>query len=382
MPELLLPSLEIQNFRAFEHLHIERLGRVNLITGKNNVGKTSLLEALYLYAHGGAPYRLRDLLAARQELNIDSPAVRRAMRDLGEKHDYLANIRYLFHGRKEIHKVVNPIIIGPADQSESLLSLKIEWFQEVAGAGTGGLGSPAHRLEQVPVEDRTTNAGAVPYVISRMGEQLPFQASLEQVLDGYTNMFFRSVGWPCEYVKPNGLSNTEVGTFWDRVSLTPDEDTVIAALKIISPDVERISIVADQHAASERVPVIRMRGETERIPLRSLGDGINRLLGIILALIYSDGGIFLVDEVETGLHYSMMPDVWRLIFQVAQQLDVQVFATTHSWDCIEAFERAARGNADADGELIHLVNKEDKLFAVIYDDEELQIVTRESIEVR
>jgi AAA15 family ATPase/GTPase len=77
-----------------------------------------------------------------------------------------------------------------------------------------------------------------------------------------------------------------------------------------------------------------------------------------------------------------MSDVWKLIFQVAARLNVQVFATTHNWDCIEAFERAARENENANGELIHLMSKNDKVFAVLYDEQELSIVTQEMIEVR
>ena len=44
MGKLLLDSLEIQNFRGFHHLQIEKLGRANWIVGENNIGKSSLLE--------------------------------------------------------------------------------------------------------------------------------------------------------------------------------------------------------------------------------------------------------------------------------------------------------------------------------------------------
>src|SRR5713101_5648263 len=70
--KLRLPSLEIHNFRAFDHLQIETLGRVNLITGQNNVGKTSVLEAVYLYARGGAGLPLYELLGSRDEFAGDA----------------------------------------------------------------------------------------------------------------------------------------------------------------------------------------------------------------------------------------------------------------------------------------------------------------------
>lgn len=74
----------------------------------------------------------------------------------------------------------------------------------------------------------------------------------------------------------------------------------------------------------------------QRIPVGSMGDGIWRLLGITLAMVQARGGVLLVDEIDTGLHYSVLVDMWRLVLETARSLDVQVFATTHSRDCYEA----------------------------------------------
>jgi len=70
MGNLILDSLEIRNFRGFQHLTIERLGRVNLIVGRNNIGKSNLLEALQLYASKGSLDLVWDILRARDELRV------------------------------------------------------------------------------------------------------------------------------------------------------------------------------------------------------------------------------------------------------------------------------------------------------------------------
>jgi hypothetical protein len=102
---LRLPNLEIRNFRAFDHLRIEALGRVNLITGQNNVGKTSVLEAVYLFARGGAGLPLYEILCSRDEFAGDSG---RELPDESwppssdrELTVYPLTIRHLFHGRKD-----------------------------------------------------------------------------------------------------------------------------------------------------------------------------------------------------------------------------------------------------------------------------------------
>ena len=113
-----------------------------------------------------------------------------------------------------------------------------------------------------------------------------------------------------------------------------------------------------------------------------MGEGMNRMFGIALALVNAKDGMLLIDEVDTGLHYSVLPDLWKLIFEVAHRLNVQVFATSHSWDCIQAFQQAAEANKDEEGVLVRLENRKEGVGAVTFDESELAIVTREQIEVR
>jgi AAA15 family ATPase/GTPase len=82
----------------------------------------------------------------------------------------------------------------------------------------------------------------------------------------------------------------------------------------------------------------------QRIPIGSMGDGIWRLLGVALALVSAREGVLLVDEIDTGLHYSVLVDMWRLVFETARSLEVQVFATTHSRDCYEALAAVTEAN--------------------------------------
>jgi AAA15 family ATPase/GTPase len=107
-----------------------------------------------------------------------------------------------------------------------------------------------------------------------------------------------------------------------------------------------------------------------------------RALGISLALVNAKDGILLIDEFENGLYYSVQPDLWRLIFRVASRLNVQVFAITHSWDCIEAFQQASRSEQEVEGLLIRLESKKGSIVATLFDERQLGIATREHIEVR
>lgn len=113
-----------------------------------------------------------------------------------------------------------------------------------------------------------------------------------------------------------------------------------------------------------------------------MGDGVNRILGMILSLVSARNGLLLIDEVENGVHYSVQGKLWELIFREAHRLNVQVFATTHSWDCIEAFQQAAQEDEHEEAALVRLNANEDRVSATIFSEQELSVVTRQQIEVR
>jgi predicted ATPase len=81
--------------------------------------------------------------------------------------------------------------------------------------------------------------------------------------------------------------------------------------------------------------VVGVKGQESTLPLGSMGDGMRRLMALATALAFTRSGCLFVDEIDTGLHYSIMPDMWKLVVSRAVASNTQVFATTHSWDCIE-----------------------------------------------
>ena len=89
-----------------------------------------------------------------------------------------------------------------------------------------------------------------------------------------------------------------------------------------------------------------------------------------------------IDEAENGIHHSVQHNYWRMVLQTAQENNVQVFATTHSWDCVSGFAQAATELEDAEGVLVRLERENGAIRAVEYSREELQIASEQGIEVR
>jgi predicted ATPase len=184
------------------------------------------------------------------------------------------------------------------------------------------------------------------------------------------------------FVKATGVENARILRLWRNVHLFPLEDEVRAALQIVVPDVDRVSVTIDEETRPGPVPIVKLRDSDRPFPLRTMGDGMVRLFGIALALVNAKDGFLMIDEVENGLHYSVQPDVWRRIFRLASRLNVQVFATTHSWDCITGFQKAAAEAEGEDGVLVRLEEKQGKIVATCFDEGDLAVITQNDLEAR
>jgi ABC-type branched-subunit amino acid transport system ATPase component len=375
--ELHLNSLEIQNFRPFQHLKIERLGRVNLIVGKNSVGKSSVLDAINLYAQRGSPLLLQLILKKHKELNFTR------LRDTWDNiwgstvNIQLAALKDLFFGRKlDLKTLPITLHIGEVGTVQKQINIELGMYSLEETEDFGGK-SRLLSLDGILTADNPRLAFSVQY-----GTDEPRISRLDKIRD--FDIYDESPSASSIFVATGGLSETLIGDLWKAIALTDAEENVVKALQIIHPDVERVAVITRDgyKPESEYEVIVKVKGLNERLSLGSLGDGMNRIFGITLALVNSANDFLLIDEIENGLHYSVQLEVWKLIFEVARRLNVQVFATTHNWDCIEAFQEAAAADQQSEGMLIRLENKAGRMVTTLFDEDELAIVTREQIEVR
>lgn len=377
-----IDSLNIEGFRAFRSLKIPDLGQINLITGGNNTGKSSLLESLRILASDANPSILHNILTYRDEYEGKG-----GDEFTGTQH--LSRLCTLFNGFPEISEdpesIPDPIVIS-ADRSphNMKLSMRIGWAStkyNSDGSVRLAFAENAHsdelESELVPVLRVEANACSRLYRLDsfsrlylRDSERGEFQVSHASGARG-----------PCVAVGPTVDGRTSIwGNLWDRIALSKAEEHVVEALQLIEPTIAAVSMVGDQSAGGRAV-IVRSGKIGRPVPLRTFGDGLSRLFGMILFLVNAGGGLLLIEEFENGIHYSVQIDVWRMIFRLAHKLEIQVFATTHSWDAIEAFQLAA-SESQTKGALVRLIRRDDRTISTVFPEDELAVVTRRKIEVR
>ncbi len=384
MPDtLLLDSLQVRGFRAFRDLQIPHLGVVNLIVGKNNVGKSSLLEALRLYAENGSPSLIRELLVTRQESRevIHSSQVFSAS-EFDDEDEPFQSIKYLFYGRPDIIDHLKPILIGPINSSSKTLSILVEIYEGLDRNRDRNLDQPTLPLMDLPdaIVEIPYSTVTLPFLVVQGANY----AAKRYRLDPFFRFGLRTASRDTSqvFIGANGLDTRRIGDLWNEMATAGLEDAVLSALQIIAPEVQRISLRVDQRGRREHIPIVKIAEAARLIPLRSMGDGMVRMFGIALALVSARNGMLLIDEIESGLHYSVQADMWRLIFGAAQRFNIQVFATTHSLDCIRGFRKAAIEDTQTEGVLIRLQRKRDDITATAFNEEEVAIATSNGIEVR
>lgn len=371
MSPLKLQSLSIKNYRSLRDISVERIGRLNLITGPNNAGKTSLLEVIRIWAARSDISTLTGIIDARDESRLPVQEIDNPHKD----ENYLLGCLCLFAGYPTLEDSVQlPILItdGKADLEIFVDEQKIDWPSISGVEVQGDIGKATLWSLNVSAEDQPTRSFPI---FSTYSVSEPLGNPRHLLMNGTTST-------PCLSISSgsvNGIIGSDTAKLWDAIALTDREEAVLRGLRIIEPRIVRLNYIHGERG--NRIPVVRLLGIDRPVPLRSLGDGVTRLFQILLALANAAGGFLTVDEFENGLHYSIQEASWRVVLELARELDVQVFATTHSNDSVEAFEQVSEAAAD-DMVLIRLVRDSGTVRAETLGSEKLALRLELGQEVR
>ena len=380
MTDLFIPELTIEGFRGIRKLSLCNLGRVTLLGGKNSVGKSTVLEALQIFTSRGGDEQTFNILQSREELILG----------IDEDGDEILHPDFSTLFNESLFEESgnkNPLIRIFAGNNKYKLSLEL-------------INVDAEHIQHIPEASSEVKALKVTCgeesrikVIGEMKKDKPFLWFDRRPRSTNT----APKNWPdpilYRFLGPGTQSNDFITNLWDTLAFTPEERFVIETLRLIAgEELEGITSIGggfvvfprrrirELSDGSRRI-IAKMKSLDHPIPLKRLGDGVQRLLGIALALAFCRNGILLIDEVENGIHHSLQADLWRMLFRAAKKGNVQVFATTHSMDCIKGFAKAANESPEV-GSYYRLESDTEEVYPIQYTEEDLKIVEEQGMEVR
>lgn len=364
-------SFNINNFRCFEKLELSSLERINLIVGKNNVGKTALLEALFLHCGSvnpelalrinvfrGLELKKIDLTpwtetpwdslfynfntAGSIELTGENSKLGQRRLKIKILKDYSELKKLAYSLTRQVSKTKEEPDTYGAQMGRTEIAKVLEFSYEQNGSSTTTymiIDPQGARLEPLPPPP-------------------PFQA------------FFQA-----SKIK---IPHIEEAERFGQLEIKGKSDILIETLRIIEPGLKRIFVVV---MGGE--PILHGDvGAGRPIPLPLMGEGMVKLTNIILHIGNAPDGVVLIDEIDNGLHHSVLEKVWTAAAEAAREFNVQLFATTHSFECIVAAHEAFSKSKNYDFKLIRLEKVDNAIRAVAYDRDTLETAISSELEVR
>ena len=358
----MLADLRIQNYRLFEDLTVKGLRRINLFVGKNNSGKSTVLEAVTLLAAGHSP---TIFIRLNQE---------RAIRDPADEYAFQKYIQCFFHDLESSRELV--VSASGMDRKTLTVKAKVERRPTTTVPANQSSTQPIAdmRHEMLVLRQEGECGGHVMGSASFVGDDILFKTQES------TNP-----PPPPPYVVQYIPANVDLrGSEVDLLSgLRRDKraDVILDVLRRVEPRIRAVPEVLMDNGFPN---VFCDIGIDRLVPLGLMGQGLVRTLRLALVMerasFSEDGRLVIIDEVENGIHHEAMVDHWKAIDEAARRHNTQVFATTHSYECLQSASDAVR-NGDL---AIHRLEIDDnrKIRCVTMDPEAVEATMHHGFEVR
>ncbi len=352
----MMTSMHIKNFKCFKDFEVKDLGRVNLIGGQNNIGKTALLEALWLF-FGFPKYGLTRISASRyfdSKEPFDPDEIWGGC-FFGKDHASTMSISSTINAKTTLLSISWIDVFNPLENPnfQNALAQQNPQKQFMPDANSKMLlmeySAPADAKKQKSIWQEMFYSGTYMGLISRDNPVVPLEHS--------TPFLIRS---------NSALPYADIKVFFEKLLEKGTEKNFIQFLQKIDPRIKAVMVY-------KKTLMLDLEGGIlNRVPLHYLGDGLQRamLYYLVMANLHANfqGGVILIDEIENGLHYSIMQTVFSELEKAAKEFNCQVFATTHSRECLQA---AHEGFKDCPEDLryIRLNRLKDDIISTVYSTE-------------
>ena len=323
MNEHFIKNIEIKNFKCFDNFKAEGFGRVNLIGGKNNVGKSTLLEALYINLNG-------------------------------------SNTNWFLNSIFEIIRKRDNFFVAHSAKSafnffKTAFAFKTMMSKDYKNDTQNNINTNQNEVSFSFLEK--FSGTSISYVINKKSSEE--NISLIDFKDLFNDAKRYNTDCTVHFLRPIGLSNVFIEEYYANVQKLEAESRLDESLNIFDNKIKKFKIINSEPQVLQN---------DEYISITQLGDGTKKLINIFISIYSANNSILLIDELDNGIHYSHLDKLWEIILTISKEQNVQVFATTHSKECIESYARVAEKLDDKDITMTTMArNLKDELKALVWD---------------
>ncbi|MCB4762824.1 MAG: AAA family ATPase, partial [Sulfurovum sp.] len=305
--EHFIKNIKIKNFKCFKEFKAEGFGRVNLIGGKNNVGKTAFMEALFL-----------------------NTAINKY---LGSLTGALTSI--------EVHRDYS--ILNSDGGKEFILSCIKKYLNLSLSSNINAISIAYNKKLEIKLnEEMYTNKDLTPFLIDM------------------------DITYSSGFISASYIKDSQLRSLFDGVKKSRKKDKINKFIEMFDNNIEEYEIIDD-------TPTCFSKSQKNWNNLSEYGQGLKRYIAYVCGIWAQQKKYILIDEIENGIHYSNLDQLWEVILKTSKDANCQVFATTHSKECIESYARVAKRLKDEEIRFIELGrNKKDELDSVVMDSEMFQ----------
>lgn len=327
----MITQLELKNFRCFRELILNELKPITIFTGGNGVGKSTILEGLFLLFD-------RNNCDVFRKIN--------AFRGLTHMYPLPSNQWEHLFWKKQMD---NPLSIDMIwnERKETLSIEKSESFSY-----NGFINLPGDVRSQIPTTSLPKSYPIkVTYSTSDANEMYHLVLT-DTYIQQHSSAPLSTETRTIHYISSRTVPNiAELMTYLKDNGLV---ERLVSCLKFIDTRIKDVYLGVDAGAFDVRVNM----GSFSGVSVNNLGDGINKLFYIVLILLTSPKSIVLIDEIENGFHHSRLFDIWNVLAELTDESGSQIFLTTHSYECLENAAKLQANNPELFSKLFQLIRLE------------------------
>ena len=388
----MINDIHIQNFKLFKSFKVEKLPQILLVGGKNNSGKTNFLEAVYFPLDCLNPYMFLNPLRRRGIDFIDKDFLfESAYHNFDRSRPMIFEYTLNFEKKKLQYEFLQPSVqplnisksnnefLQPSVQPLNISKSNNEFLQpSVQPLNTAK--NNIVDLQQVP--DRNRSRIKISYWRDEEKSKKPVfltyysngTLSFENsnLLDHYNSA---AAAFKSAFISRFEAEDSYLFGQLDKLNQTAG---VVSALQILEPQLKSLSVIP----LANKPALYGDIGSDKKIPLKLMGEGMNRLVSVLLAFSVTKNGVVLVDELENGFHFSVLKKIWKALAVYARDNNTQIIATTHSRELIDAAVEGLPEDMRDNFKYMRIDREGDAVKPVFYDFENLETALDSNFETR